>query len=434
MRKVFAALALLGGLAFTASSAFAWDYYWGGFAHTNSLVTKTKLNVDAYLPWNSGGSAKALGMAGAFTAVANDLGGAVEYNPAGLTQLGHINVTVLAHATRTTGLKSISNTNLDTQAANKASEWDMVPTYAGASVKLGPLAVALSRKQPESISTYRTFGRSIQRNIFAPDGWRMYYNTLSDNMDMTDLNTMVLTGAIKIGKLSVGANYNNISGEVNRVQSGRNTLRAGYTSNSYFNSTEKVKFEGYTLDLGALLDMGILKLGASAKNFQGSVDVTRTIRWRDNFDVGGGNTWNWISPTKKETLTKFAPTYTLGAALALGKIVTVDMDYVTMNLEDSSKAMGRLGAELAVIPGFLFARGGVKADFKNLVGGANTTATGVNENTGGKGADKKTRQYFVGAGLKMLVLTVDAAASLEEAQSGEGGGNMSGSVSASLKF
>lgn len=429
MKKVFTAAMLLAGLAFSASSAFAWDYIWPvGAAHSNSLAYRSKLTIDDYLPWQSGGSAKALGMAGAYTAVADDLGGAVEYNPAGLTQLGHINATLLVHAQRATAINPATG--------KKESEWDTNPTYAGASVKLGPLALAVSRKQPESVSTFRDYGRKTQRNIFAPDGWRMYYNKFSENLDMSDLNTMVLTGALKISKLSVGANINKISGEIKRVQSGRRTslVWSPTNYNNRFDLAETVKFDGYTMDLGAMLDMGILKLGASAKNFQGSVDITRRIVWQDNFDVGAGNTWNWMPASKKETLTKFAPTYSAGAALELGKILIVDMDYVTTSLEDSSRATGKLGAQLAVIPGFLFARGGVQSDFKNLVGGVKTDLASGTANSGGDGEDQKTRKYFVGAGLKMAVLTVDAAASLEEAQSGSGGGNMSGAVSASLKF
>ncbi|MDP2865537.1 MAG: hypothetical protein Q8O90_04775, partial [Elusimicrobiota bacterium] len=78
----------------------------------------------------------------------------------------------------------------------------------------------------------------------------------------------------------------------------------------------------------------------------------------------------------------------------------------------------RLGAELAVIPGFLFARGGLKTDLKNKI----------------EGLDNKTNEYFVGAGLKMLMLTVDASASLAQAKAGSAGDNMSGGVSATLKF
>ena len=146
--------------------------------------------------------------------------------------------------------------------------------------------------------------------------------------------------------------------------------------------------------------------------------MTQKLYWQDNFDMGPGNTFVYDPTLKTETLTKFAPTYSAGAALVLGKILTMDLDYVTINLQDTKKAMGRFGAELAVIPGFLFARGGVKADFKNLV----------------QNRDQKSQEYFVGAGLKMLVLTVDATASLAQAKAGSAGDNMSGAVSANLKF
>ena len=352
-----------------------------------------------------------MGMGGAFTAVANDLGGAVEYNPAGLTQVSHVDISALAISRRNTEINS---------TGKKTSKWEMVPTYAGAAIRLGPLSVALSRKQPESTATYLKFS-GVQHNVYAPDGWTMYYDTLSDKLDTSDLKTYVLTGAVKLGKLSLGANYNSISGDITRTQRGRISTQEAlwYTGHdNRFDTTEAVNFDGYTMDAGVLMDMGVLRLGAAAKNFKGSVDVKRGIIWQDNFAMGPGNTWNWVSPSSEETITKFAPTYTAGAALMLGKIFTVDMDYVAIKLEDSKKAQARIGAELAVIPGFLFARGGVKADLKNKI----------------ENQDNKTKEYFVGAGLKLLVLTVDASASLAQAKAGSSGDNMSGAIGATLKF
>jgi hypothetical protein len=369
------------------------------------------MNIDAYLPWSSGGSAKAMGMGGAFTAVADDLGGAVEYNPAGLTNIGHLNISALAIARRATTVNA---------AGKKTSEWTMVPTQAGAALKVGPIAVALSRKQPENTSTYKKFS-NVKRNIFAPDGYTMVYDTFSDELDASELETYVLTGAIKLGKLSVGANYNSIKGDITHTQRGRiSTQEASwYTGqNNRFDTAEIVNFNGYTMDAGLLYDLGALRLGVAGKNIKGSVDVKRGMIWQDNFAMGAGNTWNWVSPSSTEKITKFAPTYTYGAALILGKILTVDADYVTVKLEDNNKTQARIGAELAVIPGFLFARGGVKADLKNKIG---------NE-------DNKTKEYFIGAGLKMLMLNVDASASLASAEAGSAGDNMSGGISATLKF
>lgn len=391
-----------------AGSASAYDFVWTTpVPSSRALVTK-KMNIDGYLPWSSGGSARAMGMGGAYTAVANDLGGSVEFNPAGLTQLDHVTVSALAIARRSTDLDA---------SGKKTSKWKIVPTQAGAALRIGPVAVAVSRKQPESTSAFQKYS-SVQSNLYAPDGWRMYYTKFSDKLDTKDLDTMVLTGAIRVGKLSLGANYNSIKGDIVRTQRGRNDLRAGLTSNNYFNATEKVNFKGYTMDAGLIFDMGAFQVGAAAKNFKGSVDVKRDITWQDNFDVGAGNTWNWVSPSSREEITKFAPTTTVGAALILGKILTLDLDYSTTKLEDSKRNQARVGAELAVIPGFLFARAGVKADLKNKI----------------EDQDNKTNEYFVGAGLKMLMLTVDASASLASAKAGSAGDNMSGGVSATVKF
>lgn len=404
-----AMLAGLVGFFLAAGPASAYNFVWTNPFPAGRALVSNKMSIDAYLPWSSGGSAKAMGMAGAFTAVANDLGGAVEFNPAGLTQLNHVTISALAIARRSTGLNA---------SGKKTSKWDIVPTQAGAALRVGPLAFAVSRKQPENVSTFKNYGKKVQRNLYAPDGWRMGYTTFSDTLDTSGLKTIVFTGAIKLSRLSLGANYNSIKGDIVRQQRGRDATRATATSNSYFNAKETVNFDGYTMDAGALMNMGPLRLGASAKNFKGSVDVKRDISWQDNFDVGAGNTWNWVSPSSKEAITKFAPTYTAGAALVFGKILTLDFDYVQVKLQDNDKVRGNLGAELAVIPGFLFARGGVKTDFKNKI----------------DGQDNKSNEYFVGAGLKMLMLTVDASASLKQAKAGSAGDNMSGGVSATLKF
>ncbi|MBU2574223.1 MAG: hypothetical protein KKH28_09125 [Elusimicrobia bacterium] len=412
MRKVLTTLALLGGLALTASPIFAWEYVYTGPLHTGAALTKININIDDYLPLTSGGSARAMGMGGAYTAIANDLG-AAEYNPAGLAQIDHINFAALAIANRSA---KIGDTG------EKSSKWEIIPTNVGFAMKAGPLAVGLSRKIPQSRNTYQKFSKT-RRNILAPDGWRMSYDSLSDKYDTGDLNTYVLTAAIKVGRLSLGANYNSINGDIKREFSGRvsNPQKKWWwysaNMNDQFQATNTVGLKGYTMDFGALMDMGILRLGATAKNFKGSVDVTQKYHWKDNFDMGSGF-FVYDPVLKKETLTKFAPTYTAGVALVLGKIFTVDLDYITMDLQDSKKALGRLGAELAVIPGFLFARGGVNSDFKNIV----------------QGQDQKSMAYFVGAGLKMLVLTVDASASLEQAKEGSDGGNMTGAISAALKF
>ncbi|HAH32740.1 MAG TPA: hypothetical protein DCL44_10550 [Elusimicrobia bacterium] len=415
MKRVLAAIALLGGLSLSASSAFAWDYFYTGAQHGNVFGTyKVNVNLDDYLPLQSGGSAKAMGMGGAYTAIASDLG-AVEYNPAGLARISHVNVSALATANRTTTIGA---------QGEKTSSWKIIPTYAGAALKIGPIAVGLSKEVPQSKSTYIKFA-STQRNIRAPDGWVMSYDTLSDKMDTSALDTYVLTGAIKLGRLSVGANYNSINGEIKREFSGRVTTpqryywwNTGGVMNNQFQATNTVGLKGYTIDVGALIDMGIIRLGATAKNFKGKVDVTQKMHWKDNFDMGSNNFFVWNPAQTKNTMTEFAPTYSAGAALLLGKFITVDLDYVTINLQDSNKALGRLGAEVAVIPGFLFARGGVKSDFKSVVQGQNN----------------KTNEYFLGAGLKLVALTVDASASLTQAQAGSSGGDMTGAVSASLKF
>lgn len=411
MKKVLMAVVLLCGLSVLMESpSFAWCYTWYNRV-VNPRATIPMMNIDPYLPWQSGGSARAMGMGGAYTAVANDVGGAVEYNPAGLTYLDTFTVGALAIARRTTSLNGTSG---------KKSNWDIIPTYAGAALKIGRVALAISRKQPEGSSSYQKFS-SLQYGIYAPDGYTMYYNTLSDKFDTSGLETYAVTGAIKLSRLSLGSNVNIIKGQIKRTQRGRITYGSWTpATNSRFDSNETIHFKGYTLDVGALMDMGPLRLGASAKNVLGSVDVWRDMSWNDNFGYGGYWTTglNWASRSTTEEKKGFARSFAGGAAIILGKVLTVDLDYVRTELWDYNKAQGRFGAELAVIPGFLFARGGVKSDFKNLV----------------DNQDQKTMEYFVGGGLKLAMLTVDASASLIQAKSGASGDDMTGSVGATLKF
>jgi len=261
-------------------------------------------------------------MGGAFTAVADDLG-AVEYNPAGLAQINHINVAALATVSRTSKIGKMGE---------KTTNWTVVPSYGGAAIKVGPLALGVSRKVAESKNIYQKFN-TTQNNIFAPDGWRMRYDTLSDKIDTSGLDTYVLTGALKIGRLSVGANYNAIDGEIEREFSGRVTTPiqrpwwypAGYNMNDQFQATNTVGLKGYTMDFGALMNMGPLRLGVAAKNAIGKVDVTQKLYWKDNFDMGGSSNWFVYNPLQtKKTLTKFAPTYVAGAALVFFAYIGFD--------------------------------------------------------------------------------------------------------------
>ncbi|MDD2774202.1 MAG: hypothetical protein PHP45_10975, partial [Elusimicrobiales bacterium] len=142
--------------------------------------------------------------------------------------------------------------------------------------------------------------------------------------------------------------------------------------------------------------------------------------WQDNGAQGSeAMTWIYAPGAVSNSLTKFAPTYSAGAASVLGKFFTLDADYVTTNLDSGTdKALGRLGAELWVIPGFLAGRGGVQSDFKNLSTYSNP----------------KAMQYFLGAGVKLWALTVDAAAAYSQVTQGSDGGNFTGAVSGTLKF
>ena len=363
------------------------------------------VNIDDFLPWNSGGSAKAMGMSGAFTAVADDLG-AVEYNPAGLARIGHINAAALGVFSRSTELNA---------AGEKKDSWEMIPTYGGAAVKLGPVALGLSVKKPLLNATYLEYS-GLQYNVKAPDGWQMVYDSFSDKIDTSELNTYVVTAGMEFGKLAVGANANYIKGDVTRTVRGRNTDLAGTNLNSEFNSTDKVAFSGYTMDFGLLYDMGILKLGATGKNLIGKVDVTQDYEWHDDFAVG--QWWSYDPIATKKTLNKFAPTYTAGAALILGKIATIDLDYVAIDLNSSTKALGRLGAELWVIPGFLAARGGIESSFKDLT----------------RYVSNKSYKYTLGAGIKLWALTVDASAAMANVKDATDGKSFTGALSAALKF
>ncbi|MBU4305009.1 MAG: hypothetical protein KJ893_05240 [Candidatus Omnitrophica bacterium] len=408
MKKVLITLALSAGLSLMSNTVFAWDYVYTGNDHSSVPMAKNVVvNIDDYMPWNSGGSARALGMGGAFTAIANDMG-AVEYNPAGLAKINLVNVSALAVFNRS------SEVNAD---GNKSTEWSIIPTYGGASIKIWKAAFGLSLKNPYFPCTYAKFS-NLQRDVFAPDGYPMRYDSFSDTLNTDGLKTYALTVALDMGRMSFGANYNIIKGDIERSVRGRVSLEnVPYTNGTQFNATDTTSFDGHTMDIGVLMDLGVLRLGAAAKNIIGKVDVKQDYYWKDNFAMGAGFfVYDPVAVTR--SITKFAPTYSVGAALVFGDILTIDMDYVTVDMESSEKAMGRLGAELWVIPGFFAARGGVKTDFKNVT----------------EFRDQKTMEYFVGAGFKLVGLTVDAAASMAQAKEGADGSNMTGAVSATLKF
>ncbi|MFA5161830.1 MAG: hypothetical protein WC421_06255 [Elusimicrobiales bacterium] len=397
-----------------AQIGFATDYYWDTWPGGTrpAYVDKTKqVDINAFLPWTSGGSARAMGMGGAVTAAAEGLE-AVEYNPAGLAKVKHVEaelLTVMNHS-------KVANDN-----GSKETKNTVTPTLGGVALKVGPLALGLSMKKPYFTDTYLKYG-SMQYT-HAPDDWTIAYKTLSDQMDVSNLNTYALTGALSLGRLDLGVNLNYIKGDATRTVRGQTSDSLPLpNANSQFKSVDTVNFKGYTADIGAMLNLGVLTLGASGKNIVGSVDTTERYLWRDNFDVGSGN-WFVYDPVKyhgasTKTITKFAPTYSFGAALGLGKVLTIDADYQIAKLDAGNKTLGKLGAELWVIPGFLAARGGIQNDFTNMA----------------DFVDRKSAAYFLGAGVKIFALTVDASVSLASAEAAQDGGSFTGALSAQLKF
>jgi len=412
MRKALAALALLGGISLTARPISALDYNWVGHeVHPGALVQAMHLNVDAYLPWNSGGSARAMGMAGAYTAIADGIGGAVEYNPAGMTNLDRASAGALVIFNSSSKLNS---------EGTKITKWTVTPASAGAAFRIGRFAFALSRRQPPGSSTYLSFFQ-VKTNLYAPDGTHMSYDTLSDTLDTTALNTYVLTTAIKQGRLSMGANFNIIKGDITRVERGRISSQKAfwYTGkNNRFDAKEKVGFNGYTADLGALLDLGDIRLGATAKNLAGNVKIKRYIAWQDNFYKDDGDTWNWNSPTYTETMTRFAQTYPAGVAFSIKKKLTVGLDYISVKLVDTMRSLGRVGAEFEALPDLLVLRAGLKTEFNSLLEDQNI----------------RTNEYFFGTGLKVKALTVDASVSVSQVMASSSGGAVTVAMSALLKF
>jgi hypothetical protein len=383
------------------------DYYYTGHNGSN-LYKDVQVDLSAFMPWTSGGSAKAIGMGGAYTAVAEDLG-TIEYNPAGLGLVEHMDITALGVAVR--------SDEINPTTGNKDSRWNVTPTFGAAGFKVGPVAMAVSARKPYFPVFYQKYG-VLHQDITAPDGWRMRYDTYSDKVDSSGLKTYSVTSALAMGPVSIGANYNWINGDVIRTVRGQDSSRLNATSSNQFNSIDRANFQGFTIDVGALYRYKILRLGASAKNLLGKVNVREDYLWRDNYDMVSGNWFVYDPRDVKKSFAQFAPTYTLAGALVLEKWFAVDFDYSQISLTGQDKAIGRLGAELWVIPHFLAARAGFKTDFKNMT------------NIG----DEKTREYYLGTGVNIWKLEVDASASMSQVKAGEEGNTFTGAASATLRF
>ena len=406
--KVIRNLALLTLVcALAAAPAAALDYTYTGH-DTNVHTENVFVNVNDYLPWRSGGSARAMGMAGAYTAIGDDLA-AIEYNPAGLANVKHLQVSMLGVMSRNTELGATSD-------FEKKQKWETDPSFAAAAFKLWRITAGVAMRRPHFDNVYQSFG-AIQNNVRAPDGYVMQYDRFSDRIDVNNLKTYTVSAALDMGHLAVGANFNAIDGTVFRYVRGRVSSREGTGFNSQFNSEDRADFSGYTGDLGALAKFGFLKLGFSAKNMLGNVKVTQDYLWRDDFAVGAGNFWVYDPGATEKTYNRFAPTYTGGVGLDFGKLLLLDVVYEWVNIKDREAALVRAGVETRIIP-FLPIRAGFQSDVKNSTNFNNKEATSV----------------FLGTGLKIWVVSVDGSLTLAQLRYGREGKNVTGAVSAGIGF
>ncbi|MCX7845310.1 MAG: UPF0164 family protein [Dictyoglomaceae bacterium] len=276
----------------------------------------------------SGGSARFIAMGGAGTALANDAS-SVEYNPAGLAYVRNINLTLLA----------LGEVNKEVVGWNPNGtpkyeyKFSFVPLYAA--LALSNLSVAYKKPFIPPIVASRSQGTWTSK---APDNWTMVFDYYSDVTDTSKLDTFSVGTGTKFGPIALGANLTYIKGEVLRKVDGY-WFGNGYNENfvhdpntytptslnTQFHSKDSANIDGFTVDLGAILNLALLKVGLVYRNAFSNINYTRDYIWYDDFAVG--KWWKYDPASEIYSGIKLPSFFNLGVAVDLGAIkLVLDLD------------------------------------------------------------------------------------------------------------
>lgn len=245
-----------------------------------------------------GFGARALGMGGAFIALADDIT-AINFNPAGLAQLlmpevslgfkvGGVTNKYAAYSRTYSGVPGVDN-QIITQGAVDLKYNQFVFDYGGFVLPLNmfniPIAVgfAYQKKLPSTFSYELTYPYKAEFTDFAD---YYYQDTTYENMDSSGgYNSMSFSLAARLSDfLFLGANINYWTGSVTR------NYDWGYDGNHYafgnpfyfqeyeYMSSREYSMSGLSFDAGLLLKFDMVSLGFVYKSqFKPGLDYTYSV-------------------------------------------------------------------------------------------------------------------------------------------------------------
>jgi hypothetical protein len=231
------------------------------------------------------GSTRALSFGGACYVNGNDLG-ALLFNPAevmtmpdgnlgisGITANGALEAQY-AEATITPRGETSEKT-IETFTLVPTDSTVFYPTFAG--IKLGSLAIMYSK--PYFIPVYRKF--ETDQSITAPDSYSISYNQFAFYDDFTNFN--IYSAVLGLGNkiLAGGVRATYFDGPVVRYVRGISS-----DNKNYWYRKEKVDYDGYTVDVGAMINLFLLKAGIVYKNAVSNINYTKTGEWADTYSGG----------------------------------------------------------------------------------------------------------------------------------------------------
>lgn len=383
---------------------------------------KYPINLFSFLPWMSGGSARFIAMGGAGTALANDAS-SVEYNPAGLAYVRNINLTALA-------LGEISKEVVGWEDGTPKYEYKFNFTPLYAALALSNLSVAYKKPFIPPIVVARADGGYWIS--YAPDTYPMKFDWFSDVTDTSKLNTFSLGTGTKFGPIALGANLTYIKGEVSRKVDGiwfgsgrfvpgseyeNDPNKTKHTYDSQFHSYDWASIDGFTVDLGAILNLSLLKVGLVYRNAYSNINYIRDYMWHDDFVWGLWNAW-WTYDPPEEVYSgiQLPSFFNVGVALDLGMIkLALDLENFDVSYNFSQENWNRpetwrygtlrAGVEVWVLP-ILALRAGAYGNIR------------LEELDPTRSAELAVRglTLSVGAGVSLLGFSLDVAVLGEQIQ------------------